>query len=339
MAELLKRLSEAHAVSGCETAAREIILDEIKGITDDITVDTMGNIIAFKKGRESGKTIAKCKVFAITANMDEAGAIISGITDKGYIKFKSVGDIDPRKLVSKKIITESGVKGVIGMKAIHLQTREERENVVKVKDLYIDIGARDKEDAKKRVSLGEYVTFLTDFDDLGENVKGKALGRSGACTALINALKGDYPYDFYAIFTVQHEVGSRGALITAHRINADVLLTVSAAESGDMIGCSGGMKLGEGVRVNLRDSRTIADRPLSDALLSLAKENGIRASARVTVPYFSDGGAAQITDTRVVSAVIPCRYALSPVSIMNKGDISETEKFIRLYLNKIGELI
>ena len=334
MAELLKRLSESHGVSGAETAVRHLILFEIKDKADEITIDTMGNIIALKKGQARGKTIA------VTANMDEAGLIISSVTDKGYIKFKSVGDIDARKLVSKKVITESGVKGVIGMKAIHLQTRDERQNVVKVKDLYIDIGAKDKEQAEKRVRLGEYVTFTTEFAQIDKNVKGKALERSGACYALINALSGDYPNDFYAIFTAQHEVGARGAKIAAHRVNADAILTVSAAETADMYGCDeGGMKLGEGVCVSYMDRAVIADKPLTDKFISLARENGIRAKAKVTRPYSSDGGAMQLTDTKVISAVIPCRYALSPVSIMSMGDIEETEKFIRLYLNKIGELI
>ena len=333
MADLIKRLSEDFGVSGAEDDVRRLIINEIKDKTDEITVDTMGNVIALKKGKTRGKTIA------VAAPMDEVGLIISEITDKGYLKFKLVGSIDARKLVSKRVVTRSGIKGVIGMKAVHLRTKSERETVTKTKDLFIDIGAKDKGDAEKRARLGEYVTFDTSFADLGERVKGKALERSAACAALINALDGEYPYDFYAVFTVQHEVGSRGAAAVSHRLNADAVLTVTAAETTDMYGCEAqGLKLGEGVTVSLRDMRVISDRSLAEKLLDTANENGIRVNRGVTSDT-TDGAAAQLTDARVVSALIPCRYARSPVLIADKGDIEETEKFIKLYLNKIGELI
>lgn len=334
MAELLKKLSEIHGVSGNENPIRELILSEISDKADEITVDTMGNIIALKRGKTSGKTIA------LAANMDEPGFIISGITDKGYIKFKSVGSVDPRKLVSKKFVTQNGVKGVIGMKAIHLQTKDERENVVKVNDLFADIGASSREEAEKQVKLGEYITFDTCFAEIGENIKGKALDRSGASYALIKALDSEYPYDFYAIFTAQHEVGARGAQIAAHRVNADVLLTVSSAETADMYDCkSGGIRLDGGACISYMDGAVIADRSLTDSLVGFAKEKGIKLQTKVTMPYRTDGGSVQIMDTKVINAVIPCRYSRSPVSIMSKGDIDETIKLIKLYLNKIGELI
>lgn len=334
MAELLRDLSEIHAVSGNETAVRELILSEISSKADKVTVDTMGNIIALKKGKTRGKTIA------VVANMDEIGLITSSFTEKGYIKFKLVGDIDPRKLVSKKVVTAGGVKGVIGMKAIHLQTRDERENVVKVKDLFIDIGAKDKEEAENAVKLGEYITFDTAFAEIGENVKGKALDRAGVCFALINVLDGEYPCDFYAIFTAQKEVGARGAQIAAHRVNADVILTVSSVETADMYDCKiGGTKLGGGVCVSYMDARVIPDRQLTVKFINLSKNNDIKLQDKVTAPYRTDGGAMQIMDTLILSIQIPCRYSHSPVSIMNKGDITETEKLIKLYLNKIGEMI
>lgn len=334
MAELLKRLSEAHGVSGNEHVVRELILGEIRDKTDEVTCDSMGNLIAFKKGKE------RCKTIAVAANMDEPGFIVSGITDKGYLKFKAVGNIDPRKVVSKKVVTASGVKGVIGMKAIHLQTKDEREEAVKIKNLFIDIGAADKADAEKRVKLGEYITFDTEFAVVGENAKGKALDRSGACYALIQALDADYSYDFYAIFTAQHETGARGAKTAAHRVNADALLTISAADTDDMYGCEKiSIKSGDGAVISLRDKTAVSDKAQSDKLISLAKKNGIKINVRVTMPNSSDGCRALLEGAALVNAVIPCRYSHSPVSIMNLGDIEETVKLIKLYLNKIGEII
>lgn len=212
MVELLKKLSQANGVSGDETTVRDIIIDEIKNHVDDINIDSMGNIIALKRGDDSSKTIA------VTANMDEPGFIVSDITDSGYIKFKAVGEIDPRKIISKKVVIgKDKVKGVIGMKAIHLQTKSERENVVKASKLFIDIGAVSKKEAKKCVSLGDYITFDTSFTEIEDRFKGKALDRSSVCTALINALKSKHQYDLCACFLAQHEVGARGADIVTHR--------------------------------------------------------------------------------------------------------------------------
>ena len=136
------------------------------------------------------KAVTAVKKIAVAVNMDEPGFIISGVTEKGYLKFKAVGNIDPRKIISKKVVIGADkIKGVIGMKAIHLQTKSERENVVAVSKLFIDIGAKDKEDAEKYVKLGDYVTFDTEFMQIGSNVKGKALDRSGICTSLIDAIE------------------------------------------------------------------------------------------------------------------------------------------------------
>ncbi len=339
MAELLRIMSETNGVSGNEHLIRDVIIDAIKNDVDDITVDSMGNIIVYKKGRDSSKKIA------VTANIDEPGFILSDITDKGYLKFKAVGNIDPRKIISKKVIVgEDNVKGIIGMKAIHLQTRSERENVVAVSKLFIDIGAKNKASAEKRVKKGDYITFDTDFEKIGDNVKGKALDRSGVCYSLVNALKGELPYDVYALFLVQHEVGARGAKIASHRVNPDVVLTVSSADTTDMYGCddvNSGANLGDGVVINYADKTVIADKKLTDYMAECAKEAEINHQVKVLKSNGSDGGAMQTAGdgTPCLNAVLPCRYSHSPVSLMSLADIDSTTQYISLFLNKIGEMI
>lgn len=339
MAELLKKLSEINGVSGNETAVRGIIADEIKNLVDDIQIDSMGNIIALKKGKDSSKAIA------VTANMDEPGFIISGITDKGYLKFKAVGTVDPRKIISKKVIIgDNMVKGVIGMKAIHLQTKSERENVVSVSKLFIDIGAKNKSEAEKYVKLGDYAVFATEFSVIGGNIKGKALDRSGTCYALIKALNGKYPYDVYACFLVQHEVGARGAKIVSHRINPDTSLTVSSTDTTDMCGCkeiNDGAALGGGVVVNYADRTVIADKRLTDYMIKTAEKEKINVQVKALKPSESDTGAMQggNSGSKCLNAVIPCRYSHSPVSIMSLSDINDAADYISLFLNEIGELI
>ena len=338
MAELLERLSQARGVSGCEGDVRGIITDEIKNICDEITVDSMGNVIALKKGEDPSKRIV------VIANMDEAGLIISGITEKGFLKFKLVGNIDPRKLVSKRVlIGEDRVKGVIGMKAIHLQTKDERENVVGADKLFIDIGENDLKSAEKRVKKGDYVMFDTSFENIGERVKGKALGRSASCAALVKALRGSFKYDVYACFTVQKEVGARGAQIVSRRIAPDASLTVWAAETSDMYGCKeiGGCSLGKGAAIDVFDKSAVADRYVTDALSREAEMEEINIQKCVLTPYSSGMGAFQTAGdgTVCVSAAIPCRYECSPVSLMSLSDIDAVTDYISLFLRKIGDMI
>ena len=309
MAELLKKMSEINAVSGNENDIRNLIIAEIKDNVDDITVDTMGNVIAYKKGSDNGKKIA------VAVNMDEPGFIISGVTEKGYLKFKAVDNIDPRKIISKKVVIGADkIKGVIGMKAIHLQTKSERENVVAASKLFIDIGAKDKEDAEKYVKLGDYVTFDTEFMQIGSNVKGKALDRSGICTSLINAVEKEYKYDTYMCFLVQSEVGARGAKIVSHRINAVV---------------------------NFADRTIIADKEITEKMIKAAKKAKIKVQPQVLMPQTSDGGAMQSGADGAIclSSSVPCRYSHSPVSVMSLDDINSMTEYIRLFLNKIGEMI
>ncbi len=320
MDKFLKTLSELNGVSGSETSVRNFLSERAKPYADEIKIDSMGNIIVFKRGLDSSKTLL------VTANMDEPGFIISKITDKGYLKFKQVGNVDPRKIISKKVVVGSGVKGVIGMKAIHLQTRAERENVVKADKLFIDIGAEDKESAEKRVKIGDYA----------------ALDRSGCCAALMDVLEGKYPYDVYACFLAQSEVGSRGAKIIAHSVNADAVLSITSADTTDMYGKTvSGTKLDGGTIINYADKNVIADKELTAFMSDEAEKTGIKVQKKPLTDFASDAGALQYNagGVRCISAAVPCRYSHSPVSIMSLGDVSNTAAYVRLFLNKIGEML
>lgn len=339
MVELLKKLSKTNGVSGNETAVRNLLIGEIKKYADSIEIDTMGNLIVLKKGKSSSKT------FAVTANMDEAGFIVSDVTEKGYLKFKAVGTVDPRKIISKKVVIGNNkVKGVIGMKAIHLQSKDERENVVSVSKLFIDIGAKNKAEAEKYIRLGDYVTFDTDFAVIGNNVKGKALDRSGACSTVLNAMKEEYPFDTYFCFLAQHEVGSRGAKIVSHRLNPDAVITVASCDTADMYGCEkniGGAAVGKGVVVSYSDRLFIADKTLTDNMIKAAQMEKINLQLNAVKEFSSDAGAMQTGEsgTRCLSVSVPCRYSHSPVSIISVSDVKSTEEYVELFLNKVGEMI
>lgn len=203
---LLKTLCETHGVSGDESRVRDILLEAVRPYADRVTVDVMGNLIVYKKGESADKTVMLC------AHMDEVGLIVSAITESGYLKFQTVGGIDARVLVGKRVVVgQSNITGIISLKAIHLQTKDERTAAVKEKQLYIDIGAKDKADAERVVSLGDYAAFDTAFGEFGDGCwKAKAFDDRCGCAVLARLIQERCAYDTYFCFTVQEEVGCRG---------------------------------------------------------------------------------------------------------------------------------
>lgn len=335
---LLKRLCDAFGVSGAEGEIRDIIIPEIKEYCDDLTVDTMGNIIAFKKGESSDKKVM------LSAHMDEVGFIISGITDKGYLEFKKVGGIDTRVIISKNVLVgKNKIPGVIGMKAIHLQSKGEREEVPKVKSLFIDIGAKDKEDAEKHVELGDYVSFATKYADFGDSkIKAKAIDDRVGCYILTKLIKEPVKYDTYFCFTVQEEVGLRGAKVAAYRIKPDIALVIESTTCADVYNVpsqSEVTNLGKGVAISIMDRSTIVNRDYVSFLQKIS--DGINVQYKKTTAGGNDAGAIHQTGTGVLTASlsVPCRYLHSPVGIASKDDILATEKLAKRFLERIDEVI
>ena len=182
---LLEKLSEAFGVSGCEDEVRGLIIEAIKDHVDEYNVDALGNLIALKRG--TGESELKVM---LAAHMDEVGLMITHIEKDGSLRFRPVGGLDDRILLAKKVlIGEKRVPGVIGVKPIHLLKKEEREKVVKVEQMAIDIGATSREEAEKVVKIGDYAAFATEFAELGDTVKGKAFDDRVGCTVLIELLK------------------------------------------------------------------------------------------------------------------------------------------------------
>ena len=191
---MLKTLTEINAVSGDEDLLAEFIVKNIKPYATDIKIDTMGNVIAFKKGRKGGKL-----THMLAAHMDEVGFIITKITENGFLKFEEVGGISDQILLTQRVeIGENKVKGILGVKAVHLQSKDERESLIKKKNMYIDIGAKDKADAEKRVKIGDYATFCSKYTEFGtDKIKAKALDDRVGVYTLLELIKDDI--DFVSI--------------------------------------------------------------------------------------------------------------------------------------------
>lgn len=336
----LKDLCELDGTSGDESAVRTFILDKITPYADNIKIDSIGNIIAFKKGKNSTKTAM------IDAHMDEVGFIISEITEKGFLKFKAVGGIDTKVIISKRVrIGKNKIPGVIGMKAIHLQTKDERDSVPKKSSLYIDIGAKDKEEAETVVSLGDYASFDTDYAEIGiGKVKAKAIDDRAGCAILIDLIKETPCYDTYFTFTAQEEVGLRGAKIATARIKPDIALSVESTTCSDVAGTNEQdyvTTLGRGVAVSYADRRTIVPEDFCDWLVKKAKENNIAVQYKACISGGNNAGAIHTAagGVKTASISVPTRYIHSPACIADLGDIEATKELARLFLQYTNEII
>ncbi len=225
----LKELSEASGVSSREQEIRDLIRDYVKPNVDELFTDSLGNLYAVK-----GKTKPGPKVM-LAAHMDEVGLMITNIEKSGLLRFSPVGGIDPRVLVSKPVyIGKDKVIGVIGAKAIHLQRPEERTQVLGFDDLYIDIGASDDDEAKKLVKIGDVAIFTTKYQQMGDLVLGKAFDDRAGCAALVELTKVEFDCPVYFVFTVQEEVGLRGAGPASYRVEPDVALVLEGTTASDV---------------------------------------------------------------------------------------------------------
>lgn len=330
---LLEKLCNLDGVSGNEGAVREFIKAQITPYADEIKVDSMGNLLAFKKGTNSSKTVM------LSCHTDEVGFIVSGITKEGYLEFLTVGGIDTRVIISKKVrIGKDKIKGIIGLKAIHLTTKQERENVPKVKDLYIDIGAKDADDAKKYVNLGDYVAFDTEYEKLGEKtIKAKAIDDRAGCYILCELIKNPVKFDTWFCFCTQEEVGLRGAKVAAAKINPDIALVVEATTCSDVKGSlphTYVTKLHHGAAISFMDRTTIVNQDLYKWFYELAQKNNIPVQYKTLVAGGNDAGIIHLSNGGVptLSVSVPCRYLHSPVSLASLDDIEATKKLCECFI-------
>ena len=328
---ILKELSEAFGVSGHEEAVRQIIFDAVRDDVDEYEVDSIGNLITLKRG--TGESSLKVMVAAHT---DEIGLMVTHIEDNGRLRFAKVGGIDDRILLAKAVyIGDKKVPGVIGVKPIHLQEKKERDQVIKCDKLTIDIGATSKAEAEKLVKIGDYVAFATSFADLGPTVKGKAFDDRAGCAVLVEIIKGGpYPFDLYGVFTVQEEVGLRGAQVAAYAIEPDVAFVLEGTICDDMPkkkDVSPTTELGKGPAITVMDRSFVADRRLVQLLVDTAEELGISYQFKQPLMGGTDAGAIHKTRTGVPSAVVsvPARYIHSPVCVLSKSDFENTVRLMQ----------
>ena len=331
MNDLLKQLTEAAGVSGDENDVRLLIRDLIADHVDEWSVDTMGNLLATKRG--TGQYDLRV---LIDAHMDEVGLIVTEIDSGGMLKFTTIGGFDDRTLLGKVVqIGPKGITGVIGARAVHLLKSGEMSKIVKRDAMRIDIGAKNKDAAGGKVKIGDRVAFVTEYEELegGRAAIGKALDNRAGCAALIELLRGEpYPFDLVAAFTVQEEVGLRGAKVAAAKAQPDVALVLECTPAYDLPNendVSPNVAMGKGVSIYVMDARTIQDPRLVAHIMSTADANDIPYQVRQPGGGGTNTGAIQRAGAGIPAATlaVPGRFAHTPSMMISLDDY---ENMIRL---------
>jgi putative aminopeptidase FrvX len=342
--DLLGRLSDAFGPSGREAAVRTLIKAEVEPLVDRLEVDAMGNLITFKAGIGAEPRL---KVM-LSAHMDEVGFMITEVDKSGLLKFVPVGGIDARLLLAKRLLVGADrVPGVITGPVPHLQTAESARRVLDIDDLAIDIGAGDEKTANGNVKQGDYGIFATKFQRLSDDpawptVRGKAFDDRAGCAALIGLLAERYPVDLYGVFTVQEEVGLRGARVAAYRVEPDAAIALEGTICDDLpqptdADNSPVTRLGDGPAVSLMDHALVSHPGLLRLLQDTAEAEGIRIQYKAPMLGSTDSGAIHLTRAGVpaITASIPCRYIHSPAAILNLNDLANTVRLVGAALRGI----
>jgi putative aminopeptidase FrvX len=321
--DLLRELSELVGISGEEDAVRDRIAREIRDYVEDMTIDPMGNLLAVRRG--TGES--DLRVMA-AAHMDEVGMMVTGFDSDGSIRFGAVGGLDARILPGTRVLVgRDQLPGVILWPPIHVN---KKADTVPIGSLRIDIGASNKQSAQKGLARGDTIAFDSAFVELGSTVRGKALDDRAGCVSLIKLVQSDpFPFDLHVAFTVQEEVGVRGAQVAAQRIEPDVAFVLETTACHDLPRDDDQpdqttiTHMGAGPAITVRDRSMISDPRLVRYVLRVAEAEGIPHQFRSPMHAGgTDAGRIHVTDGGVPSTVVatPCRYLHSPHLIMHLDD-------------------
>jgi endoglucanase len=334
---ILKELSEAFGPSGHEQAVRAVLRQALERHVDRMWVDALGNLHTERRG-----TAAERMRVLVTAHMDEVGLMVIGHTDAGHLQIGTVGGIDPRVLPGAVVeLGSDRIPGVIGLKPIHLLERGEREKVTSIKQLVIDVGAGEKKEAQRLAPVGTTAVFATRFRHLGPTVTGKAFDDRAGCAVLAQLVEGEpFPHDLHAVFTVQEEVGLRGARVAAYASKPDCAFALEGTVADDLPkekDLSPTTELGKGPAITVMDRTFTAHRGLLRLLTETAEEVGIPYQFKQPGIGGTDSGAIHLAREGIPSATVavPCRYIHSPVGLLNLTDFEHTVRLMRESLARL----
>ena len=301
----------------------------LKDYIDELTIDNYGNLIALKYGANSNKKLM------LAAHADEVGMMVTHIDNNGFLSFQEIGGIDTNLLPGQRVEIHNHqgvVTGIIGKKPIHLQDRDAKAKDYDAEDLWIDIAAKDKEEAESKVEVGDYITYQTQPIVLQHDVwTSKALDDKVGLLTLVEvakALDGKQPaMDVYFVASVQEELGARGIRTAALGINPDYGIAIDVTHATDYPTCSpqksGELKVGNGIVIAKGPN---INKAIGRKLIDLAKQQNIKYQIEpIARPTGTDANFMQVSGTGVKTALlsIPCRYMHSPNEIVSLVDVNE----------------
>lgn len=339
--ELLKKICETPGAPGFEQRIRQLVLEKVKPLADSVEVDAMGNVIAVKKGRQSKKVM-------VAAHMDEIAFIVTHIDDDGFLRFHTLGGFDPKTLTAQRVIVhgKKDLIGVMGSKPIHIMKPEERNKAPQLQDYFIDLGMP-REEVVNWITIGDPITRERALIEMGECVNSKSLDNRVSVFILLEALRelqgADLPYDLYAVFTVQEEVGLRGAMKSAHLVDPDfgfgldvtIAFDVPGAQSHEAV-----TRLGKGAAIKIMDSSTISDYRMVAYLKDLANRHGILWQPEILTGGGTDtAGVQRSGKTGAIAGAIsiPLRHIHQSIEMAHKSDIRQCIDLLKAGLIELDQ--
>lgn len=331
LTENIKNLCYLRGISGREEAVREYIIEQIKDYAE-YTVDPLGNLLVRKKGK-----VPAARTLMFSAHMDEVGFIVTHIDEKGFLHFAAVGGVQPEVAGGRAVLVgDAPIYGSIGCKATHLVEKKDENDPGKIDEMLIDIGATDKGDAEKVVSVGDMVVFAAEYRPMGEDrVSARAIDDRAGCAMLIEMIRSELPCDCCFAFTVQEEVGCFGGKTAAYTLRPEIAITVETTTAGDLAGTPEEKKvcrLEKGPVVSYMDKGTIYDHELYREVRALAAENGIPTQTKEGVCGGNESRSVMTAASgcRILAVSVPTRYLHSASCTCSLRDVEDTQRLLML---------
>ena len=338
--KLLAQICEVAGVPGHEQRVIELVLKNIKDIADTIESDNLGNVYAIKKGKDSSKRVM------VAAHMDEIGFMVKHIDSNGFIRFHTLGGFDPKTLTAQRVVVhgKKDLIGVMGSKPIHIMTPEERNKNVQISDFFIDMGLPKKE-VEKYITIGDTISRDRQLIEMGDCVNCKSIDNRVSVYVLIETLKllEDCPYDVYGVFSVQEEVGIRGANVAAHNINPTFGFGLDTTIAYDLPGAREDeqiTKLGEGVAIKLMDASTICDYRMVRYQKEIADKFKIKWQPELLPMGGTDtAGIQRMGKTGAIAGAIsiPTRHLHQVIEMAHKSDIEASVLLLKHCLENLDK--
>jgi len=338
---LLKTICTTPGAPGFEQKVRALVLNEIKDLADEVEVDNLGNVYAIKRGKSDKRVM-------VGAHMDEIGFIVTHIDDNGFIRFHTLGGFDPKTLTAQRVIIhgKEDVIGVMASKPIHVMTADERNKVAKLSDYFIDTGLS-AEEVKERVTIGDSITREREFIQMGKCVNGKSLDNRLAVFILIETLRNlkgkEIPHDLYGVFTVQEEVGIRGANVSAMRIKPDFGFGLDTTIAFDLPGAAAHEKiteLGKGTAIKIMDASTICDYRMVQYMKNTADKHKIKWQPEILTAGGTDtAGIQRMTEGGSIAGAvsIPTRHLHQVIEMAHTDDIQGSIDLLTACISELDQ--